>query len=157
MDEELWSEVEGSGMWVCTFEGLLRDISCQQRGKNVRIKIAYLTFTLVVVFLEGRSETFVFKKALLSFVLRWLFWKLIKKISERNWEVEVCSSPFLLDVAKEQPHSPKMAREQGRSRLFVVGLGGCAPCHIRYVPWPWGKVYSCFSCFLPPSCSTGTV
>lgn len=40
--------------------------------------------------------------------------------------------------------------------LFIVGYG-CAPCHIRYVRSPWGKVYSCCSCFLSPSDSTGTL
>lgn len=47
----------------------------------------------------------------------------------------------------------------GRSspdRLFIVGYG-CAPCHIRYVRSPWGKVYSCCSGFLSPSYSTGTL
>lgn len=47
--------------------------------------------------------------------------KVAQKTSARNWEAEGFSSERLrfvvTDVAKEQPHSPKMAREQGRSQV----------------------------------------
>lgn len=65
-------------------------------------------------FLEDIRETCVLKRRFSLFVLLWLFSKLLKRFRRENGEVEVFSSPFILDVAKEQPHGSKTASEQGQ-------------------------------------------
>lgn len=114
-------EVKWRGQ-VCTFEGLLRDTSCQHRGKNVRIKKACQTLTLTLFLRRAWVIKCCLKIVFLFvlFLLLWLIWKMLKNIIKnlKNWSFS--SLPPLREYPKNIPPVRRWRDNGGNHRQVVT-------------------------------------